>query len=183
MIKPVKYLFDWLKRSSQHPWFPVLLGSLAYLGTLFESIPITILLSVSIAMNFRRWKSLYLTSVFGSALGALTLAFFIHHWGLPWISSHYPNVLNSSGWVSAERWVQSYGVFALPLVAALPIAQTPILIVCGLMKMPIALVFVSFFVGKLVKYGVVVYSVQRSARLLTPGSEQMLSADERIHRI
>lgn len=57
-------------------------------------------------------------------------------------------------WQTGIRWVDAFGFAALFAVAVLPLSQTPVLIVCALMKMHLSEVLLSIFAGKWLKYAI-----------------------------
>lgn len=148
---------------ADHPLLPLLVFGLAFAATVIESVPVTVMLSALVVLRPRRSSTLLVTAAVGSASGAFVLATFFHAYGLPWMSSRFPSLIGSPAWMWGEQWVSRYGLFALAGAAALPVALTPFLAVCGLMRMSVAEVFVAILFGKLIKYGAVVWTVRRSA--------------------
>ncbi len=135
-----------------------------FVGTIVEIIPVTWVLSIFVALNPKHWKRFVAASVFGASVGAILMTWVFHRWGLVWIVEYYPNLINSSGWQSAEVWVAQYGVFVLTVVAASPLALTPALAACGLMKMPLGFAGLAVLVGKLVKYSFVASIARKTKR-------------------
>ena len=56
-------------------------------------------------------------------------------------------------------WVGRYGLFALAAVCALPLPQTPALIVCAVSELPQPGIFLAVAAGKCLKYGVLAWMV------------------------
>lgn len=133
------------------------------IGNVVEVVPVSWVLSVFVALNPKQWKLFVISGVLGATIGVMVLTWMFHRWGLSWIIDRYPNLVNSSGWQSAELWVAQYGVLTLAVLAASPIALTPALAACGLMKMPILWAGGAVFIGKIGKYGVVAMVAKRAA--------------------
>jgi hypothetical protein len=60
----------------------------------------------------------------GAALGAALLYLVFHHLGWARLFDAYPDVVRSSAWSNATRWLSAYGVVALLVIAATPLPLT-----------------------------------------------------------
>ena len=81
----------------------------------------------------------------------LYLAF--HYLSWSYVVASYPDLPGSQAWSDVTRWLTTYGVWALFVIAASPFAQTPALIFAALSSLPIWEVFLALLLGKLLKYG------------------------------
>ena len=63
-----------------------------------------------------------------------------------------PDMRRSSARADATRWLTSYGLAAMPVIAALPLPLTPALLFAGISPLPFAEVLLALWLGKLVKY-------------------------------
>ena len=151
-------------RYASHPLAIPVMALYGFIGTIVEIVPVTWVLSAFVALNPKRWKRFLAAGVLGASVGAVLLTWIFHRWGLAWIVAHYPSLVNSSGWQSAEVWIAQYGIFVLVVIAASPLALTPALAACGLMKMPLASAGLAVLFGKLAKYSIVA-SIARKAGL------------------
>lgn len=68
------------------------------------------------------------------------------------IALSYPDMLRSSACADTTRWLTSYGVAAMLVIAALPLHLTLALLFAGISRLPVAKVLLSLWLGKLVKY-------------------------------
>ncbi len=134
-----------------------------FIGTVVEIVPVTWVLSAFVAFDPKRWKKFLIAGSIGASGGAMLLTWVFHRWGLAWVNAHYPTLVGTSGWQSIETWVASYGVVALAGVAASPLALTPALAACGLMKMPLTWAGLAVFAGKTLKYAVVTLFARRAS--------------------
>ena len=147
-------LETWGIELASHPkagWF---LFVYAILATALETVPVTFLLSVYVAAGRKPVWRLVGVSSFGSALGALFLASAFHLWGFKLLFSYYPDLIATPAWTSIELWISKFGMFAIAGIAAVPLPLTPAIALCGLMRMPLATLFASVLIGKIVKYSV-----------------------------
>jgi membrane protein YqaA with SNARE-associated domain len=134
--------------------YPLLVGSVALLLTVSMTIPFASILIAAVLLRPAHWKAIALLSSVGSAAGGLIIYMFFHHLGWIYVVEAYPELLQSKAWIDATRWVSSYGVWALLVVAASPLPQTPALIFTAVSRLPPAEVFLALLIGKSLKYGV-----------------------------
>jgi membrane protein YqaA with SNARE-associated domain len=150
------WLRQWVKvlvRWARHPLSPLLGSLLAFSATLTAVAFVPALCPLAIARG-RKWGMLVLCCAIGSALGATLLAWLFAAYGPQYVEMVLPRAAHAQTWETAMRWVDDFGFFALIAVAALPLSQTPLLIVCALLGMPLPAIFWSIFAGKLAKYSV-----------------------------
>ena len=106
----------------------------------------------------------------GAALGAAVLYLVFHHLGWAKLFDAYPDVVRSGAWSEATRWLTSYGVASLLLIAALPLPLTPALMFAAISRLPVAEVLLALWIGKLAKYLVYAWmSARFPERLLRLG--------------
>jgi membrane protein YqaA with SNARE-associated domain len=121
------------------------------------SIPVTTLLIIAVLVDTRRWLWSWLAASLGSAIGGVFLVIGFYHLGWAQIYALFPDFAASTTWQRVAQWVLDYGVVALAWIAALPLPQTPALVLCGVAKLPLSGVFFAMLLGKLAKYGVVAW--------------------------
>ncbi len=151
----------WLARFSGSPNYALFTGLLALLSTLSMSVPGTFALVLAVLAKPARWRSLWLWACVGSAVGGVVLVLFFHHLAWAQVYALFPKFETSRSWLRVEDWVEDYGLYALAWVAALPLPQTPALVLCGIGRVPVWGVFAAMLIGKLAKYGVVAWTVSR----------------------
>ena len=133
--------------------FPLVVAGIALLLTLSMTIPFSSILILAVLVRRDRWKEIAFLSSIASATGGLVLYVAFHRLGWPYLLEAYPDLVQSKAWIDATRWVTAYGTWALLVVAASPLPQTPALIFTAVSSLPPAAVFVALFSGKLLKYG------------------------------
>lgn len=150
-----------LRQATHSPWYALVVAFLAFASAVSMLVPFTLILLPAVLLKPRVWQRLWLTCSAGSACGATLLVLLFHHLGWAQLYAHYPQLQDSASWQQIMHWMEIYGVPALALVAALPVAQTPALIFCSITAQPIAAVLLALFAGKIVKYGVVAFCTAR----------------------
>ncbi len=145
-------LMGTLLRRADNRAFPAVVGTVALAATLSMSVPFATLLVAAVLMARRRWVSIAMGASLGAALGAALLYLVFHHLGWARLFDAYPDVVRSSAWNDATRWLSAYGVVALLVIAATPLPLTPGLMFAGISRLPIGEVVLALWIGKLAKY-------------------------------
>jgi membrane protein YqaA with SNARE-associated domain len=136
-------------------------GAVALAATLSMSVPFATLLVAAVLMARHRWGAIAVGASLGAALGAAALYLVFHHLGWARLSAAYPDVVLSSAWSDATRWLSAYGVLALFVIAATPLPLTPALMFAGISRLPIVDVVLALWIGKLAKYLVYAWLASR----------------------
>jgi membrane protein YqaA with SNARE-associated domain len=150
-----------LLRRADSPAFPVVVGAAALAATLSMSVPFATMLVAAVLMARRRWSGIAVGASLGAALGAAVLYLVFHHLGWARLFAAYPDVVRSSAWSDATRWLSAYGVVALLVIAATPLPLTPALMFAGISRLPIVEVVLALWIGKLAKYLVYAWLASR----------------------
>lgn len=150
-----------LLRRADSRAFPMLVGAVAIAATLSMSVPFASLLVAAVLMAPRRWSAIAVWASLGAAVGAALLYLAFHHLGWARLFAAYPDVVRSSAWGDATRWLSAYGVTALLVIAATPLPLTPALMFAGISRLPIAEVVLALWIGKLAKYLVYAWLASR----------------------
>jgi membrane protein YqaA with SNARE-associated domain len=141
-----------LLRRADSRGFPAVVGTVALAATLSMSVPFATLLVAAVLMAPRRWRGIALWASLGAALGAALLYLVFHHLGWAQLFAAYPDVVRSTAWGDATRWLSAYGVMALFVIAATPLPLTPALMFAAISRLPVAEVVLALWIGKLAKY-------------------------------
>lgn len=156
-----------VSRAAQRPYFALRGLTLAFGAALLVIAFVPVLCMLVVARQ-RRWGLMVGACTLGSALGATLLAWLLATYGKQILDYLLARPARTQEWQTGSRWVYAFGFAALLAVAALPLSQTPVLIVCALMGMPLAQVFLSAFAGKLIKYGMSAAVVSSTADHMMP---------------
>jgi hypothetical protein len=138
-----------LTRQADQPAFPLVVAGVAVAATLSMSVPFALLVA-AVLMAPRRWRSIALCSSLGAALGAAVLYLAFHHLGWARLFAAYPEVVRSTAWADATRWLSRYGLTSLLVIAALPVPLTPALMFAAISRLSVAEVLLALWLGKLV---------------------------------
>jgi membrane protein YqaA with SNARE-associated domain len=150
-----------LLRRADSPAFPAVVGAVAVAATVSMSVPFSTLLVAAVLMARRRWIAIAVWASLGAALGAALLYLVFHHLGWARLFDAYPDVVRSTAWSDATRWLSTYGVLALLVIAATPLPLTPALMFAGISRLPIVEVVLVLWIGKLAKYLVYAWLASR----------------------
>jgi uncharacterized membrane protein YdjX (TVP38/TMEM64 family) len=156
----------YLDRRSHSPWFPLLVGLCAFLGTITLTRPTEWLVAISVVMNRSRWIAISLWAVAGANLASLGLYLAFHHLGWELLIEWYPDIARSKFWAYSTRYLSEYGSVALFVLIASPspIPKTPALAFVAIYRMPIYEVVLAIGLGELLRNVVYAYLVSRFPR-------------------
>lgn len=145
---------------ADHPLFPLLGAVVALVATITMSLPLVPVVSALVALRPLHWKAVVFWMVLGSALGAVLLTFAFGALSLPWLSDRMPELMSSPHWQHLTDWATRSGWWVLAGIAALPVTQTPALVLASMSGMPLPDIFIAVALGKAIKYGVVARATQ-----------------------
>lgn len=154
-------LMHTLLRRADSPAFPAVIAAVALAATVSMVVPFATLLVAAVLMAPRRWGSIAVGASLGAALGAAVLYMVFHHLGWARLFAAYPDVVRSSAWGDATRWLSAYGVVAMLFIAATPLPLTPALMFAGISRLPFVEVVFALWIGKLAKYLVYAWLASR----------------------
>lgn len=156
LLKRARFL---LWRMSHSPLYLPLVAVLAAGATLSMSVPTTALLAPAVMLRPQRWVLICLAAVLGAAFAATLLSWGFQQQGWPRLLAAYPELPSSESWKTTVAWIGEYGLPALALICALPLPQTPALIICGVSEQPMLGIFLAVAAGKVAKYGLLSWMV------------------------
>ncbi len=146
----VKYL---LWRTCHSPWYLPLVLALSTACTLSMTIPTTAVLIPAVLLRPQRWLWICAAAVLGAAIGSTTIAYGFQAEGWNALQSRFPELVQAQSWQSTMNMVDQYGLWALAAICALPLPQTPALVMCALSQhIPLSGIFVAVLAGKAAKF-------------------------------
>ena len=151
----MKKILDYCKTLPQYvsrPWYPLAMALVAFSDYFIFIIPLDAMVVASIMAARKRWISISFWASLGSTLGAVIFAALIQHYGISFLESTAPNLLNDPLTQSITAWVNDYGFWAIVAIAATPIHQHPTVAIAALAKVPLWTIFLSMFLGRFIKY-------------------------------
>ncbi len=150
-----------LAASAADRYYPAVVGFFAFAITLTFSFPFAAVLVPATLLAPKRWLSLGLLSGLGSGVGACALVLVFHSVGWDTIAQHYPDLVQMQSWQWATNWLQRYGLFALLVIAASPLPQTPALLLYAMVDPFWPGVLVAIGTGKALKYTLLTWLTAR----------------------
>ncbi|HEY9103482.1 MAG TPA: VTT domain-containing protein [Chitinimonas sp.] len=143
----------WLLALQHSPYYPLAVAALALPSNATGLYPYGPILCAALLIAPQRWRSVWLFACLGATCGALLLAALVQWQGTPFIEHAMPGLMQQPEWQAHEARVAQYGPWALLVFAALPIPQTPVVLITALSQASLWQIGLAVFAGKLVKYG------------------------------
>ena len=134
-------------------------------STLSLTVPVGPVLIALVTLNPRRWRSVVVWMMLGSAVAGAVFTHLLGHFGMAWIDRQLPQLAASRHWHYLVQWTADYGFLTLAVIAATPFAQTPALILSALFGMGSPSVFGALLIGKGLKYTVIGAATSRALGL------------------
>ena len=160
-----RYIPDWLNTllaaSAAYRYYPWVVAFFAFVITLTFSFPFAAVLIPATLLAPQRWLSLGLLCGLGSGLGASALVLVFHTVGWETIVQHYPDLVQMESWQWVHDKLLHYGLFALMLIAASPLPQTPALLVYAMIDPSLPGVLLAIGTGQALKYTVLTWLTAR----------------------
>ncbi len=154
MNKP--HIPAWLRRvlmlSAGHPYYPFVVALIAFGSTVTFSFPFVAVLIPAVLIAPKRWLLLGLLCGVASGLGGAVLVEVFHYLGQEIVLARYPELADGEHWQTARDWLNTYGLWAIALIAGSPMPQTPALFVYSLAEPSFPGVLLAVGLGKTVKY-------------------------------
>ena len=141
-----------LGRLSRSSYYLPLLAVLAAVDLFIMVIPVEAILVSSVLLQKKRWVWISLWMVAGSAIGALILSLLTQHYGLPFVQTFWPHLLESETWTSTSKFLEDWGLWAMAIIAGSFLPQQPAVIIAGLSRMSVGVIVLSVIMGRSVKY-------------------------------
>jgi membrane protein YqaA with SNARE-associated domain len=96
----------------------------------------------------------------GFTIGGTACALLVQTYGIELIERIAPGIMASQIWAQSEAWTHQYGVLAVGVFSLIPLALHPLVALAGIQHMPLLVVGLSLFVGRLVKYGFLAWACE-----------------------
>jgi len=141
-----------LDRSAGHRYYPLVVALIAFASAATFAFPFVIVLIPAVLIAPRRWLVLGLLCGMASGLGAVVLVELFQYFGRELVISRFPELLESVSWQLASDWLESYGLFALMIIAGSPMPQTPALFLYSFVNPSASGVLIAVAMGKMLKY-------------------------------
>lgn len=143
----------WLVALQHSRSYPLVVALLALLSNATGLYPFGPVLCAALLIAPARWRGVWLWACLGACCGALLLAALVQSQGAVLIDRLMPGLMQQAEWRVHEARVAQYGPWVLTVFAALPIPQTPVVLIAALSQASLWQIGLAVFAGKLLKYG------------------------------
>jgi membrane protein YqaA with SNARE-associated domain len=154
------YLQSLLQRHAVTTYYPAFTGLVAC-GCAVSAIPFVPVLMAAVLISPAQWRSISLFTSMGSALGGVLVLIIFHHLGWVQVMESHPEWFASDMWQMMLHWLTDWGVWALAVIAATPLPQSPALFFLAMTDQSWWAMWGALAGGKLIKYGSVAYLTAR----------------------
>jgi membrane protein YqaA with SNARE-associated domain len=168
-MKSQEKLRHWLirlQKYADHWWYAPLMGLLAGADLFLVVIPTDGLLISAVMLAPRRWIYTAFMVTLGSSLGTLALGYLLQQHGLPLLLNIVPGIDQSSAWVWTKSLMDSWGPWAVFVVALSPLMQHPAVALAALAGMTLLNLFALVFAGRILKYLMLSYIATHAPAML-----------------
>ncbi len=141
-----------LNYSAGHRYYPLVVAMVAFASTATFSFPFVIVLIPAVLLAPQRWLVLGVLTGVASGLGGGVLVEVFQFLGRELVLERYPHLVHNAHWQMATEWLHRYGLFALTVIAASPVPQTPAIFFYSLAEPSTPGVLAAVGIGKTVKY-------------------------------
>jgi len=165
-MKLFQHWFHRLRTFIDRPWYVLSVAFLAGLDLFILVVPTDgLVISSYFGKKKRLWGPITLVAL-GSAIGALALAALVQA-DVTFITDRLlAPLFHNDAWEAADSFLEKYGYWAVALSALCPVPQQPAVLLAALAEMPLTTLFLSFLVGRLLKYGFFAWSVRHLPNLV-----------------
>ena len=164
-----------LFRIRHSAWYPAAIFLMAMISAGTGLYPVGPPLVAATVFAPQRWRGIYAASVLGAALGGMVSATIIQHAGVGFVDRFFPGIREHELWAQVTYWIDLHGGLSLAAIAALPVPQTPVLVVSALAGLHPATIALALFAGKLVKDGIYILGAMAVLRVI----HRVAAGDER----
>ena len=155
-----------LQRYANRWWYAPVIGLLAAADLFLVVIPTDGLLVSAVMLAPRRWIYTAFLVTLGSSLGTLALGHLLQVHGLPFLLKIVPGIEQSSAWVWTHSLMDSWGPWAVFLIALSPLMQHPAVALAALAGMTLTKLFLMVFAGRIIKYLLLSYLATHAPGML-----------------
>jgi len=166
MQKKLKNWITVLQKYADRWWYAPAIGLLAAADLFLIVVPTDGLLVSAVMLSPRRWIYTAFVVTLGSALGCILLAHLIQVHGMPLLLSISPGIEQNPAWTWTNQLMDSWGTWAVFLIALSPLMQHPAVALAALAGMPLMKLFLMVFAGRVTKYLILAYLATHAPGML-----------------
>lgn len=166
-MKKLIDFFQSLQRFIHMWWYGPLFFILCSIDHYVVFVPVLGMLVSSIFLAPRKWLRLSLWGGVGSWLGAWSIGWVAHEFGLSIIQNYFAAVMESGIWKWAETFFSHHGVWVVFVSGLSPITQQPAVIIASIAGTPLLEIGGVLLVAKLIKFTVIGYLASHAPQKLS----------------
>jgi membrane protein YqaA with SNARE-associated domain len=156
----------WVRKASAHRTFPFYACGIVVADFFFPILPSTALVVSASLIAPRKWISIALGCAFGSAIGAFIIATIFYEYGWLVIEWLFGDLKSAPQWQTIEWAIQTYGIFALLLISALPMPLRVPTLITALAGLPAVAIALTILIGRIIGYGLLANLASKSPQRL-----------------
>lgn len=156
-MKRIVEWFYFFEKFVDRWWYSPALGLLSALDHYVVVFPVLGMMVSSVFLKPRKWLSLSLWSGVGSWFGAVILAYLARAFGLGFIESYFPEMLQSPLWNWAHEFFYHHGVWVVFIMGLAPVPQQPPMIVAALAGTPLIEIAGVLLIARVIKFTTIGY--------------------------
>lgn len=165
-MKKIIQWFYYFEKFIDRWWYAPILGFLAAIDHYVIVFPIVGMLVSSIFLQHKKWFSLSIWSAVGSWFGAWVLAWIANSFGLSFIESYFPKMLQTPAWDWAHQFFYNHGVWLVFLMGLAPLPQQPPVIIAALAGTPLLEIGAVLLAARLIKFTFIGYIASHAPQKL-----------------
>lgn len=166
-MKRIIEWFYYFEKFIDRWWYAPVLGFLAAIDHYVIVFPIVGMLISSVFLQHRKWLSLSLWSAIGSWFGAWLLAGIAQFFGLIFIQSHFPKMLETPAWEWAHHFFSQHGVWLVFLMGLAPLPQQPPVIIAAIAGASVWEIGIVLLAARLIKFTLIGYLASHAPQKLS----------------
>lgn len=166
MQQRLKGWFTVLQKYADRWWYAPAIGLLAGADLFLVVIPTDGLLISAVMLAPRRWIYTAFMVTIGSTLGTLLLGHLLQVHGLPLLLNISPGIEQSSMWIWTNNLMDSWGTWAVFLIALSPLMQHPAVALAAMAGMTLTTLGLMVFSGRIIKYLFLAYLATHAPGML-----------------
>jgi membrane protein YqaA with SNARE-associated domain len=173
-VKPIEGLTHRLIRDAADGHGFLAVCCLLGLACSISASPVIPIIVTDAMISPRRWHTISVSIALGCSFGAVVLVMLFHYLGWSLVDQFFPEFWHHPAWQNMQDWIVSYKEIGLAAISASPLPEMPALIVLGLAKPDIIVVFIAVLIGKLFKYGLISWLASHFPDKLSHGINGLL---------
>jgi membrane protein YqaA with SNARE-associated domain len=154
------------KRYSSQKWYSWWTGGILFLDFFVPILPGASLVVASSLMQPRKWIVFAIMMTLGATAGSFVTSFLFQLFGDQLLEILFPGITASSGWDGATSLVRDYGVFALFVMACVPVPIRTLTVVAAISGIGWPIILIATLLGRSICFGTLSYLASRAPQYM-----------------